>query len=78
MASIMTIAALELVDASTPGCQRVAVLDRPGQISMRHAAIPEPGDDEVLVRVTYVGICGSDLEAYRGHRKPEFMSTPAR
>jgi hypothetical protein len=25
-----------------------------------------------------VGICGSDLEAYRGSRAPEFMTTPAR
>jgi threonine dehydrogenase-like Zn-dependent dehydrogenase len=38
----------------------------------------QPGPGEVRVKIKYVGICGSDLEAYRGHRSPEFMSTPAR
>ena len=33
---------------------------------------------EVLVKLEYVGICGSDLEAYRGTRAPEFITTPAR
>ncbi len=33
---------------------------------------PVPADDEVLVRVEYVGICGSDMHAYLGHdeRRP--------
>lgn len=77
-ANVMTQAALELCPAGTPGAQRVAVLEKPGDIQMRHAAVPVPGDGEVRVKVTYVGICGSDLEAYRGLRQPEFMSLPMR
>ena len=78
MATKMNIAALDLVDAGTPGSQKVAVLDEPGTISMRHAAIPEAGHGEIRVKIRYVGICGSDLESYRGARSPEFLSTLSR
>lgn len=78
MATKMEMARLELVEQGTPNSQRVAVLNRPYDISVQYAMIPEPGDDEVRVKIKYVGICGSDLEAYRGTRAPEFISTPAR
>ena len=78
MATKMVSAELELVDASHPDAQKVAVLNGPFDISVAHAAIPDAGDDEIRVKVKWVGICGSDLEAYRGVRKPEFMTTPAR
>jgi len=78
MATRMTMADLELVDASHPDAQKVAVLNAPYDIGIAHALIPEAGADEVRVKIKWVGICGSDLEAYRGTRKPEFMSTPAR
>ena len=78
MASKMQIADLAFVAAGTPNSQRVAVLECPGEIVIRHAAIPEPGPDEIRIRIRYVGICGSDVETYRGLRKPEFMTLPAR
>src|SRR5699024_11911524 len=61
-----------------PISQRVAVLDAPYRLSVRNALIPEPKADEVRVKILWVGICGSDLEAYRGTRAPEFLSIPAR
>ena len=75
MATKMDIAALELVEAGTPNLQRVAVLEEPGSIGMRHARIPEPGHGEIRIKMRYVGICGSDLESYRGARSPELLST---
>ena len=78
MARKMQVAELELVPAGTPGAQKVAVLNAPRDISVHYARIPEPGVDEVRVRITWVGICGSDLEAYRGTRSPEFLTTPVR
>lgn len=47
---------------------RAAVLTSPGQIAVM--AWPEPtcGPGEVLVRITGVGICGSDLAVYCGGR----------
>lgn len=74
----MTQAALEFVPAGSADSQAVAVLEKPGSLSLRHARIPVPGPGELRVKITYVGICGSDLEAYRGLRQPEFMSLPAR
>lgn len=74
----MQIAELEFVPEGTPGSQTVAVLDEPRSLSIRHAAIPEPGDGEIQIRIKYVGICGSDIETWRGSRRPEFVSLPAR
>ena len=74
----MTSPKLELVAKGTPNSQRVAILARFGEMELAYAAIPEPGPTQVRVKITYVGICGSDLEAYRGSRAPEFMTTPAR
>jgi threonine dehydrogenase-like Zn-dependent dehydrogenase len=65
-------------DFSQPGVQRVAILEKPYRMKLAAAKIPEPGDDEVRIKIKYVGICGSDLEAFRGTRKPEFISFPAR
>ena len=78
MATKMNIAELDLVEVGTPGAQRVVVLDEPGKLSLRHALIPEPGHGEIRIKIRYVGICGSDLESYRGARSPEFLSTPSR
>lgn len=36
-------------------------------LAYREVAPPAPGPDEALVRVDAVGICGSDLHAYKGH-----------
>lgn len=69
---------VEYVADGTPGSQTVAILEKPYSMKLAHAMIPEPDDDEIRIRIKYVGICGSDLEAYRGTRKPEFITFPAR
>ena len=74
----MTQAPLKLVDADHPNSQRVAVLYEPRHLSLRYAEIPEPGDGEVRIKIKWVGVCGSDIESYRGTRSPEFVSFPAR
>ena len=68
MPTIMTQPPMEFVAEGTPRSQRVAVLEAHGTLSVRHARIPEPADNEIRVKVLYNGICGSDLEAYRGTR----------
>ena len=76
--TVMTSPPLVLCAKGTPNSQRIAILAEYGKMEMAYAAIPEPGPTQVRVKITYVGICGSDLEAYRGSRAPEFMTTPAR
>jgi len=78
MTTRMTQAPMNFVRADHPSAQRVAVLDEPRQLSLRYAEIPEPGDGEIRVKIKWVGVCGSDVEAYRGTRRPEFISFPAR
>lgn len=78
MASQMQLAELKLVDKNTPNSQKVAVLHAPYKIDIAYAEIPEPTDDEVRIKITYVGICGSDVETYRGIRQPEYLSMPTR
>lgn len=78
METKMEMAPLEFEDSRTPDSQMVAVLNKPFDISIKYGKIPEPKDGEVRVKIKWVGICGSDLEAYRGTRAPEFMSIPAR
>lgn len=43
-----------------------AILDAPGKIRFVHAAIPEPRDNEVRVRLEGCGLCGSNLPTWEG------------
>jgi L-iditol 2-dehydrogenase len=47
---------------------RAAVLTRPGEIVLEERPLPEPGSREVLVEVTAVGVCGSDVHYYEHGR----------
>jgi (R,R)-butanediol dehydrogenase/meso-butanediol dehydrogenase/diacetyl reductase len=44
---------------------KAAVLSGARQILIKDVPRPEPGPDEVLVKVEYGGICGSDIHAYQ-------------
>ena len=78
MATHMQMAELDFVDDQFEGSQVVAILDKPYSLRVGYAKIPEPADNEIRVKVKWTGICGSDLEAYRGTRAPEFIGFPAR
>lgn len=43
---------------------KVAVMNGIGKIGFEERAIPSPAPNEVLVKLEYVGICGSDLHYY--------------
>ncbi|MFZ2755512.1 MAG: NAD(P)-dependent alcohol dehydrogenase [Atopobiaceae bacterium] len=42
-----------------------AILTTPGTMKIFPSAVPEPKDDEVLIEVEYVGICGSDVHGFQ-------------
>jgi L-iditol 2-dehydrogenase len=52
---------------------RSAVLIEPGRIEMEERPIPTPGAGDVLVRVSSVGVCGSDTHYYRHGRIGNFV-----
>jgi len=43
---------------------KALVLKGPERLEIENVAIPKPADGQVLIRVKYCGICGSDLHAY--------------
>ncbi|MGW1026811.1 zinc-dependent alcohol dehydrogenase [Streptomyces sp. NPDC002577] len=45
-------------------------------ITIEHVSAPVPGDDELLIRTTVVGVCGSDTHAAAGHHP--FIDLPYR
>ncbi|NQV83515.1 MAG: alcohol dehydrogenase catalytic domain-containing protein [Rhodospirillales bacterium] len=51
---------------------KALVYTGPEQIDFRDEPDPSPADGEAIVKVEAVGICGSDMHAYRGHdaRRP--------
>ena len=51
---------------------KALVYTEPNALEWRDEPEPMPGNDEVVVRVDAVGICGSDMHAYHGHdlRRP--------
>ncbi|MGQ7786228.1 NAD(P)-dependent alcohol dehydrogenase [Nesterenkonia sp. K-15-9-6] len=52
---------------------RAAVLQAPGEITVEERPVPLPNPGDVLVRVTAVGICGSDVHYYREGRIGPFV-----
>lgn len=52
---------------------RAAVLTEPGHIDIQHRAVPSPAPGDVLVRVSSVGVCGSDTHYFRHGRIGEFV-----
>jgi L-iditol 2-dehydrogenase len=52
---------------------RVAVLAHPGRIELEHRPIPAPAAGDVLIRVSSVGVCGSDTHYYREGRIGDFV-----
>ena len=78
MATQMNMEQMRYLPGATNTSQKVAVLEEPGRIGIRHAETPEPDPDQVRIRLKWVGICGSDLEEFRGNRAPEFVATPMR
>ena len=50
-----------------PRAARAAVLEAPGEISIRTLAVPEIGSDEALLKVGLIGVCGTDVGYFTGH-----------
>jgi S-(hydroxymethyl)glutathione dehydrogenase/alcohol dehydrogenase len=45
---------------------RAAVMHEPGALVVEELEVEEPLPDEVVVRMTAVGVCGTDLHSYKG------------
>ena len=52
---------------------RAGIISEPGIIKQELTDIPEIGSDEVLVRVKYCGICGTDVHIFNGVYSRDIM-----
>ncbi|WP_438448456.1 zinc-binding alcohol dehydrogenase family protein [Gorillibacterium sp. sgz5001074] len=48
------------------------VCEEPNRFEMKEVPVPTPGPGEALIRIRRIGICGTDLHAYRGNQ-PYFV-----
>ena len=58
------------------GTMKVAVMERIGKIGYTQRSIPSPKADEVLVKLEYVGICGSDIHYYETGEIGDYVVKP--
>lgn len=55
---------------------KTAVMTELRKVEIQERPIPVPGKNEVLVKIEYVGICGSDLHYYESGRIGDFIVEP--
>ncbi|MDD3278791.1 MAG: NAD(P)-dependent alcohol dehydrogenase [Lachnospiraceae bacterium] len=58
------------------GMMKTAVMTDIMDVEIQERPIPQPKEDEVLVKIEYVGICGSDLHYYEAGRIGDFIVEP--
>lgn len=58
------------------GMMNVAVMDGIGKMSYTKRPIPTPKENEVLVKLEYVGICGSDMHYYETGAIGDYVVKP--
>ena len=54
----------------------VLYIGEPGKVSMEEVVKPVINEDEALVRVKYIGICGADIELIKGNRNIKIPVIP--
>ena len=58
------------------GKMKIAVMEGIGKMGFTEKDIPQTADNEVLVKLEYVGICGSDLHYYETGRIGDYIVNP--
>ncbi len=63
-------------DAAMNGTMNAAVMEGIGKMGYTRRPIPTPKADEVLVKLEYVGICGSDMHYYETGAIGDYVVEP--
>lgn len=58
------------------GTMKVAVMEGVGRMGYTRRPVPTPREDEVLVKLEYVGICGSDMHYYESGAIGDYVVKP--
>lgn len=62
------------MSASVPSTMRASVLLAAEKIELQERPVPAPAPDEVLVQVTAVGVCGSDVHFFKDGRLGDWVA----
>ncbi|MDR0719435.1 MAG: alcohol dehydrogenase catalytic domain-containing protein [Treponema sp.] len=54
---------------------KVLTFYKPGDMRLEERSIPHAGANQLVVKINYVGVCGTDVEFYAGHIPP-FIHLP--
>ena len=54
---------------------KVAAYYGTGDVRVEERPVPVPGPNQMVVKISYVGICGTDVEFFHGHCPP-FVQLP--
>ena len=57
----------------TPSKMRAAFVVKPGRVEVRETDVPSPGPEEVLIRISFTGICGTDIAILNGIYSAEHL-----
>ncbi|NLK87094.1 MAG: alcohol dehydrogenase catalytic domain-containing protein [Clostridiaceae bacterium] len=52
---------------------RAQVVEEPGKMVLKQVPVPEISSEEVLIKVSMCGICGTDWKIYKGEYASEFL-----
>ena len=56
-----------MTQSDIPDLMPSLVWEAPRVMTLHHVPVPMPRADEALIKIAYVGICGSELSGYLGH-----------
>jgi len=56
-----------------PAKMRAAFVVKPGLVEVRETSVPSPGPEEVLIKIAFTGICGTDMAILKGLYSAEHL-----
>ncbi len=65
-----------LFDLYNGGFLKVAIISRKNFVEVKDIETPKPGPDEVILKVYFCGICGTDIHIYNGEFPVKFPVIP--
>lgn len=66
-------ATVEATPINIPTTMRASILRKQGDIALEQVGVPPLDDDQVLVQVAAVGVCGSDVHYYEHGRIGDYV-----
>lgn len=63
-------------ETTLPKVAQAAVIDNPGEISLKSVEVPEPGEGEIRIRMEGSGVCASNIPVWEGREWFKYPVAP--